>query len=354
MHKRIVFFIGTLMEGGAERVISILSGYLAAHEYEVEILMYYDRGIFYQIDSRVKIVSVEREVQGNLISKIRWLRKHFSANADIVISFLCTLNMVAITSLVGTGRPVIVADRNDPSKTPEKAVLRKARNILYMFSSKVVVQTTHNYEYFSAGIKKKAVVIPNPVKMGDLVGIALRTEKKKRIVSIGRLIPQKNQKLLIAAFNEVAKVYPGYTLTIYGEGESRGELENYIKELGIGSIVDLPGSKKNVHELMADASLFVLPSLYEGMPNVLIEAMCLGLPCISTKVSGADDLIQNNENGLIVKNNDQDDMVRGIVELLSNEALRNSFGEQAVKVSEKLTPETIASEWESVIKSLLV
>lgn len=354
MHKRIVFFIGTLMEGGAERVISILSSYFAAHEYEVEILMYYDREVFYQIDPRVKIVSVEREVQGNLIRKIQWLRKHLSAKADIVISFLCTLNMVAITSLLGTGKPIIVADRNDPSKTPEKAVLRGVRNFLYRFSSKVVVQTTHNYEYFPFAVKKNAVVIPNPVNMGDSVGLALRTEKKKRIVSIGRLIPQKNQKLLIAAFNEVVKAFPEYTLTIYGEGESRGELENYIKRLGIGAIVDLPGSKKNVHGLMADASLFVLPSLYEGMPNVLIEAMCLGLPCISTMVSGADDLIQNNESGLIVKNNDQDDMVRAMTELLSNEALRNSFGEQAVKVAEKLTPETIASEWERVIKSLLI
>jgi glycosyltransferase involved in cell wall biosynthesis len=261
--------------------------------------------------------------------------------------------MLAITALLGSKKPIIVADRSDPSKTPEKSILRVFRNFLYRFSSKVVVQTTQNYRYFSSRVRNKTIVIPNPVDMKGMVGAALKTEKRKRIVSVGRLIPPKNQTLLIEAFNIISKEYPEYSLTIYGEGESRRELESFTHEFGISDRVEFPGSKQNIHELLSDASLFVLPSLYEGMPNALIEAMSLGLPCISTLVSGADDLIQNNYNGLIVKNNDLEDMISGIRMMLTSDMLRNTCAKNATKIVEKLEPERITSEWESVIRVLL-
>ena len=111
---------------------------------------------------------------------------------------------------------------------------------------------------------------------------------------------QKNQLLLLKAFKRVVSIRPEYTLTIYGEGPERSLLEKYILDNNMTNVVNLPGSVKNVYDKIADAEIFVMSSNFEGMPNALIEAMCLGLACVSTKVSGATDLIKDGVNGDLV------------------------------------------------------
>ena len=299
--NRIVFFIGTLGNGGAERVVSILTRHFVTSEIQVEIVLYYDAEPFYRIHPDIKITYVERETGSkNILKNVLWLRRYFIENADLVISFLAQFNMIALTALFATGIPVIVADRNDPRHMPKQAPVRIARNLLYHLADVVVVQTQHNKDYFSPSLQKKCTIIYNPVDLQDKKGMALRTEKKKRIVSAARLMKQKNQLMLIDSFAQIQKEFPDYTLTIYGEGPFRQELEKRILEQGLSESVFLPGKVQNVFECIADADLFVLSSNFEGMPNALIEAMCLGLPVISTKVSGATDLIQDGINGLLV------------------------------------------------------
>ena len=108
---------------------------------------------------------------------------------------------------------------------------------------------------------------------------------------------EKNFPLLLQAFAKFSGRHPDYRLRIFGEGELREELTALARELEIAEKVELPGRSTTLLEKMNSAAMFVLSSDYEGMPNALIEAMCLGLPVISTAVSGATDLIQNGENG---------------------------------------------------------
>ena len=164
--KRHIFFIGTLRNGGAERVVSILASKMAEQGTDTEILMYYDKPVFYEVSPKVKLTVVETETGTKSKSKnLLWLRKYFKENATVVISFLAPFNMMAIAANLGSGTPIIVADRNDPTKVPSKFVVRKTRDFLYRFADGIVVQTQKNKAYFSNSVQRKSSVIYNPVDL---------------------------------------------------------------------------------------------------------------------------------------------------------------------------------------------
>ena len=346
MNDKVVFFCGALKEGGAERVISILANRMSDIGRNVEILLYYDREVFYTLSSKVDVISVEKETgTKNLLKNLLWIRRYFRKCHGAICSFLAPFNILAILAGFGTRARIIVADRNDPRFVPGNKWIRKLRDFLYRFADCVVVQTQNNKSYFSDAVQKKCKIVYNPVDLKENAGLALRTEKKIRIVSVGRLMEQKNQRMLISAFAAVHNEFPEYELTIYGEGPCRNELEKQIEELGLKESVFLPGNKKNVHELIADAELFVLTSNYEGMPNALIEAMCLGLPVISTKVSGATDLVIDGENGALISVGDKEQLIKVLKELIVDSNKRKQYATMAMKLNEELNIQSIIDKW---------
>ena len=353
--KRHIFFIGTLRNGGAERVVSILASKMAEQGMDTEILMYYDKPVFYEVSPKVKLTVVETETGTKSKSKnLLWLRKYFKENAKVVISFLAPFNMMAIAANLGSGTPIIVADRNDPTKVPSKFVVRRTRDFLYRFADGIVVQTQKNKAYFSKTVQRKSIVIYNPVDLKEFAGIALRVEKEKKIVTAGRLMPQKNQKMMIRAFAEVLEKHPDYTLVIYGDGPSETELKKLVEQLRIAKNVLFPGNVKDLHERIKSAEIFALSSDYEGMPNALIEAMCLGLPCVSTKVSGATDLIVHKSNGMLVELNDQTGFAQALNALIENKELSAEISKNAVKLNDDLELSKIMNEWIAFITKVLL
>lgn len=353
--KRYLFFIGTLCNGGAERVVSILASHMAKKGMPVEVLTYYDRPVSYELDPNVKLTALETMTGSkNRFKNLIELRKYFRKNAKVVISFLAPFNMMSVAANLGNKIPLIVADRNDPAKVPSNSYVRKLRDISYRFADGVVVQTQKNKAYFSETVQKKSHVIYNPIDLREKAGIALEIEKKKKIVTAGRLMPQKNQKMMIRAFAETLKVCPDYELFIYGEGPSREELEALVHELGLEEKVKLPGNVTDIHERIQDAEFFVLSSKFEGMPNALIEAMCLGLSVISTKVSGATDLIKDHENGLLTENNDQAAMTKAMLEFMQNKELCRSCAKKAVQLNDDLEIGRIMGQWIEFIEEITV
>ena len=351
--KRHIFLIGTLGNGGAERVVSILASKMAEEGMDVEILTYYDKPISYEINEKVKISVVEKMTgTGNKIKNLLKIRQYFKENAKVVISFLAPFNMMAIAANSGTGIPMIVADRNDPTKVPSNKLLRKTRDFLYRFADGIVVQTQKNKAYFSKAVQKKSEIIYNPINLKEYAGISLNLDREKTIVTAGRLMPQKNQEMMIQAFKTVADRYPEYQLIIYGEGPSRNDLEQLISKLGLEGNVKLPGNTTRLHDCIKTAGMFVLSSDYEGMPNALIEAMCLGLPVISTKVSGATDLIKDHENGILTELNDQAGLEAAMLELIENQEFTETLAKNAVKLNESLELTKIMNQWIQFIKKI--
>lgn len=131
--------------------------------------------------------------------------------------------------------------------------------------------------------------------------------------------------MLIRAFAKIASKYPDYTLFIYGEGPLRRDLESLIKTLHLGNQVFLQGFKKNIHELISDAEFFILSSDFEGLSNALLEAMCMGIPCITTNVSGIDEVIHDKINGVLVSPGDEEKMVQAMDLLIQSPKLREEI-----------------------------
>jgi glycosyltransferase involved in cell wall biosynthesis len=351
--KKILFFIGSMLEGGAERVVSILSNSLIKEEYDIEILMYLDNTPFYDLDPKIKLNSVCKNTGSRSLKKnFFWIRRYLNNNFDVVISFLSPFNMLMLTCSIGKGIPIIVADRNDPSKVPGNSISRIGRNILYHYSAHIVVQTNKNFKYFSNSLKKKISIIPNPVNKIIVPDVYSSTTHQKVIVTVGRLIPQKNQQLLLDAFKIIHDKYPDYKLVIYGEGELRGKYENFINDNGLSEYILLPGVKKNIYDLLSKAEIFVLPSLFEGMPNALIEAMCIGMPVVSTRVSGADEIIKTGYNGILI-NNDIDEMIDALEKLINNPTLRSRYGANASKLAWDLSESKITENWKMLIEQII-
>lgn len=350
--RKILICNSGLASGGAERVISILSNNLINDGYEVAIALWMNTPIFYDIDNRVKIINVKQESKSdNIINNIFYFRKIVKQlRPDITISFLALFNILTLFSLIGIKTKKIVCERNDPNFVPFRRFLRWTRNFAYLFADGILTQTENNKKYFGNHIQKKTEVIYNPVLMkSEFVGSALNAKGEKKIISIARLVPQKNQKMLIKAFSRFARDNKEYNLYIYGEGPLRKELENEIRLLNLEQRVYLPGVKKDIFNILKTASVFVLPSNFEGMPNTLIEAMCLGLPCISTKVSGATDLIKNGENGILVDINDEEQLYHALMELINDKEKCNLFGTNACKIYELLNVDNIYIQWKGYI-----
>lgn len=351
--RRHIFFIGTLRNGGAERVVSVLASGMAESGEPVEILTYYDRPVFYEISDRVSVTAVETESGSkNKIKNLFWLRKYLKDHADVVISFLAPFNMMAIMAAIGTKLPVIVADRNDPARVPSSFPIRKMRDWLYRFADHVVLQTEKNKAYFSKKVQEKSTVIFNPVDMKGQTAIALSAGKEKVFVTAGRLMKQKNQKMLIQSFGKIIEKHPDYRLVIYGEGPEREALEAQIKESGLEESVVLPGNVSDLYERMKTAEVFVLSSDYEGMPNALIEAMCIGLPVISTKVSGTEELVKEDVNGILVDCQNERQLCEAMEFMILHPEKRDFYGRENVKLAEKLKIDRITSQWLEIIEQV--
>lgn len=343
----IIIFIGTLQSGGAERVVSELSAFYADYFSEVIILTYYDCPVFYRIDERVRITCIEKELKSsNLLKSASWIRKFvLRERPRVFLSFLMPFNMLSIVSLLFSNTKMVVCERQDPSNV-KSLPLRIVRNILYHFCDRIEVQTSSGKQYFSRLLQKKIRIIPNPnhISLSEREAV-LHHKKENVIVNVGRLIPLKNQSLLIRAFSIIHSLHPDYQLYIYGEGGLRDDLQNLINSLGLRDFVSLCGRTDNIALSLASAKVFVLSSNVEGMPNALMEAMALGIPCISTDVSGVRDIIIDGKNGFIVPVGNKDIMAEKMLSLIDSNELQQSFSHSSFSVINKFDKNAIFNQW---------
>lgn len=355
MKKRLIFFIGTLQAGGAERVISELTRVLVA-DYEITIILYYNKDIFYDIDNRVHIVNLERKHLGkSLLKKAicfrNYVQKH---NPDLVISFLTPFNIFSYFVLIGIKCPLILCERSDPRHYSTNIILKILRNLSYSLADGVIFQTYMGLSFFSSAVRKHSILIPNPRFVSkDIVGKGLRVEKESKIVTVARLTAAKNLPMLINAFNMVYSDFPNYQLVIYGDGEEREPLQKMIDQLGLGDRVVLYGKVKNIYDYISSASLFVLSSDFEGMSNALMEAISLGLPVISTNVSGAAEMVINGVNGFLIDTGDVEALTIAMRKILIDPELRKRMGQESVKLSNIFDFENVVVQWKSYIEEMI-
>ncbi len=348
---KITFVTNGLCSGGSERVLSIIANGLYQRGYKIDIISLKQKDVFYKIEDGIRLLYAGDESRSDyLLKRIYWLHHYFQKEPpDLVIAFLNRVYCATIFSLIGLNIPIITSERNDPRyfKYYVKLLIR----IFLPFSNHHVVQTQRIKSYFPRFIQKKTSIIVNPVN--ECVFEQKVVPKKKQIISVGRLQDQKNQKMMIDAFSRIANQYPDYSLVIYGEGPLRIKLQSQIDKLHLHDRIILPGRTKEIIEKLNESEIFCLSSNYEGMSNALIEALCLGLPIITTKVSGTEELIQNGVNGFLIDLNDTVSMSKTLSYLMNNPVLQEVISKNNKDKSKLFLVENIIDQWESIIKKII-
>lgn len=348
---KIKFFISSLGNGGAERVVCVLANSLVRAGHDVSIMLLADDHIYFPICDQVKISFLDREWKKKknktfrIIQRIRLIRKTVETDKpDVVISFISETNIDVSIALAFHKVPLIVSERSDPKINPPSRMKRVLRRFIYFRPDGYVFQTPNAQMYFNKSIQKKSAVILNPLA-SDLPE-CYTGARDKRIVTVVRLSKIKNIPLLLEAFKQFVRIKPEYLLEIYGEGDQEDEIRTIIEEEHLSGNVRLMGFCKDVHERINRAAMFVMSSDYEGLPNALMEAMAQGLPCISTDCpcGGPRTLIDHGSNGLLVKVGDAEGLLKAMVDILDN-PIYKGIGEKAQNIRTIASTQVITKKW---------
>lgn len=355
--KKIMFYINSINHGGAERVLTTLASQFS-EQYTCIFVTSFKGENEYFLNERIHRISCyEKPIKGTLkrnyllIKKLRKLIKE--EKPDVLISFMAEPNFRALMATKGLKTKNIISIRNDPNKEYGSFLFRFLAKRLYKKAEGVVFQTEDAKNWFSKKIQKKSKIIYNQVD--ERFFEETFQGERKDIVSVGRLTAQKNQKMLIEAFAGIADQIED-NLIIYGEGNLRAELEELIKQKGLQNRIFQPGTIKDVPNAIKTAKLFVLSSDYEGMPNALMEAMALGIPCISTDCpcGGPRMLIRHQQNGFLVPVGDVKVLQEQMKIVLSmTEMEQHQIGLNAKETAEQFEPKKVFEAWEAYVSQIL-
>ena len=352
--KHIVLFISALRKGGAERVMVNLADYLHRNGVRVTLVTQYICEEEYALPAGIPRILSEITPQeetgsriGDFLARYRKLRRIFMELApDCILSFIGKNNIMTLLCTRFTGIPAVVSVRGEPKSEYYNCPMRFLAKTLFACAAGVIVQTGAARDFFPPVIRKKAVILKNPLNPAFVR--ERRTERPDgRIVSVGRVDANKNHALILRAFARIAPEFPDASLVIYGDGEKRRELIGKAQELGLSDRVQFPGAVSDVAEKIRTASAFVLSSGHEGMPNALIEAMCLGIPSISTDCpcGGPRELIEDGVNGYLIPVGDEEALADRLRRIFSDEEGAERMGKQAALLLEEYRPERVNAEW---------
>ena len=351
--KKVMFVCQSLGNGGAERVVSVLTDELSEADYRVFILTMTKEKQVYNINENVEIVAPHKNYNAGILGKLQRVKiirdeiiKH---KIDVVVAFSHYNAMFSVIASYGLPVRIIGSERNDPAQLKNRKILNSTRNILYKKLDCLVCQTDEAKAYFPNKIQEKTTIILNPSSASIIDPYC--GEKEKKIVTFCRLEPQKNLRMLIDAFEMLYEEYPDYELNIYGEGSERENLLNYIVSKGLVNVISIKPFCKDVHQKVMKATIFALPSNYEGLSNSMIEAMALGIPTVVTDCpcGGARMVIENNKNGIMVAVDDPKAMYEAFKKIIVSPKFAKELSNNGVKIRDKLNCKKIAKQWKKAI-----
>lgn len=361
----VAFVLQGLGAGGSEHIVSQLCNHFARQHWTTTLLAFDEQATrpYYQHDSSVRILPLgmkpERRGAFGAILAMR-TRQRLLRNAleltrpDVIVSFLTRTNVLAILAARVLGIPIIVSERNNPALQTIGPVWNLLRRWTYPHAAALVTMTHGALQYFTATMRLRGRVIPNPASLPANIATAARCSDGRTIGAVGRLVPQKGFDLLIDAFARIADQVADWHLVIWGEGVERGALEAQIARLRLGARISLPGVTTQPGEWIARSDLFVLSSRFEGWGIVVGEAMAAGLPVVSFDCEwGPAEMIEDGKTGVLVRNGDVDALATAMSALCGDDALRALLGKRAVDAMRRFDPDAVLAQWQQIVTETL-
>lgn len=351
---KILAVVPTLLGGGAERVVSVLTKEWAK-SHQVTLVLFDALGRVY--DHGGRIVDLRLPASNRLLGKvhnfvrrtIRLAQALRRERPDRIISFLEGANFPSVAAVMMTGYQdrLYVSVRDDPSWLP--AVYRLLLPWIYRIPAGVIA--------VSEGVKsrlksmhvpvERVSVIPNPISGTSRDDVERKSPSplaNRFILGVGRLSCQKGFDRLLSAFQVLDQ--PDIHLAILGQGAEESALVVLAQELGIEKRVHFPGHVPDVEIWYRNAECLVLSSRHEGWPNVLMEAMVNGCPVVSFDCNyGPSEIIEHDENGLLVPEGDVEGLRKAIARILDDGDLRRSLVIEAMVRARQFDVKEIAPRW---------
>jgi len=329
---RVGLVIGQLTTGGAEGQLWLLCRALDRARFQLTVYCLSDQTAPYGEQIAARGIPV-RVVSGGRFARVRALRRWLAADRiNVVHAWLFIANSFAWAATRGADRALMTSARNCKQ---QGRVLDLVNRQAFRASTAIVVNSenvgTYLVEHYGAPPERLRVIYNgiDSERFHPLEPAAAATASLGPIVTVGRLVAQKNHELFLRAARQLAGEIPGLRFVIVGDGPLRASLAAQAVRLGIADRVVFAGERADVPELLRGASLFWLTSRWEGLPNVVLEALASGVPVVATDVGGTRELIRSGVDGFIVANEDHDGFVRHSRELLNDGGLRQRFREAA-------------------------
>ena len=354
---KIDLVIGAMQGGGAERVVSLLANHFAEIGHHVRVITFYGKDA-YDFHPDVKCIRFHKKSIINYAS----FRGFFSLLAFYFKrrnrpDYISThINMVGYATILPAkiyGIKSVVSEHSNHLHQSSTIPIRFLWHVLFRLPNAITVLTKFDLAFFKK-INPNTVVMENPSSFA--INNDVPKEREKTIMAVGNL-----DRYMIKGFDnlldivyEVFKTNPDWNLNIVGGGEiGLAKLKSKVQKLRIENQVRFSGFRKDVKEIMAKSEIYILTSRYEGLPMVLIEAMSQKMACIAYDcVSGPSEIIDDGKNGILVSDQNKEEMIQKLGELMNNKKMRASLKANATKSLDKFSLDAVGEKWERLLSSL--
>ena len=354
------------MAGGLERNIVGLANKLA-RQGRGSSLITFDRAIarsFYPIDKDVRWYKVATTRPhgsigfGDRVRLVLAIRKALKdAGASTVICFHHGILARFVLASLFMGIRIVVSERNSLTIYDHIRASKWNLNFMLLFLvDQIVVQFPRYIDDYPRLLRSRIVAIPNPVHPPSYVRPDDENDARRpfELLTVGRLCVQKNYETLIAAFAELSSRHPGWELVIVGSGDMRERLREEILRRELEARVRMIPAITSISDAYRRASLFCMPSRWEGFPNALAEAMAHGLPVVGYReCAGVQDLIVHGKTGLLADGNgDAHSLSETLDVLMANPERRKTMGKAAERYVKRFHPDRIFPQWEALLNQV--
>lgn len=373
--KKITFLVLHLGYGGIETA-TINTANSLSDKYDIEIMSFYnlDNNQANKLNSKIKIKylyngnpnkeeflkslhnhkiinTLKEGIKASKIllkKRIKVIKYIKNCKSDYIVSTRCEFS--TLLSKYGNNNTVKIAQEHRYHNNDKKyinTIKNKYNNIDYLFALTKCLYNDYK-EFLKNNKHTKVELVPNMLYEIPKCNSKL---DKKNIITISRLDYGKKNDDIIKSFSKIKE--SNWKLYIIGDGKEFNNLKKLINDLNLNNKVILTGykNKEEINKYMLDSSLFLMASITEGLPMVLLEAMSYGIPCIAYEVpSGVNDIIEDGRNGYIIKNRNELEYIKRIEEVINDSKLRNKLGLNAKEKAKEFSKEKIVNIWKNILK----
>jgi glycosyltransferase involved in cell wall biosynthesis len=349
---RLVIVQSGLGAGGAEKIVNMLAHHRHEMGDKVDVIAAKVAGTdsFFPYDDAIGLHTLGANHAGRIgtLVLIRRLRRRLQAlQPELVISFLTKVNVMVGIATMGLDIPTIMSERNNFTAQKMHPAWQLLEQPFVGRATHLVMQTEQARASLPERLRRRAVVIPNPVTPMPFNG---RDRGELRFVAVGRLERQKGFDLLLQAFARAVEKLPSASLAIFGDGPERPALNGLADRLGISARLAMPGTTRTPQEWLEAGNIFVLSSRFEGFPNVLLEALLTGMATVAFDCPWGPSEIFRREDGYpLVPAADVDALAAALVHVASDPKAKRRLEKMGPRVAARFSESSVFAQWDQLI-----